>query len=161
MAKSPDKQFDADAWTKKLAECIELELLTWRVRMSHDKIRALALECHPWHENALSISFLTDRESFEETKESKWSVADWRMYNFTAGPGANWPFAAELMRIAHEYYMETEGARARDKLVKCCAEALMSPKVSKTLKDRYKLADDFQLFVGHPDDPGKNYCRRR
>ena len=135
MAHTPSSEkFDPVTWTKKLADCIELELLTWWVRMSHDKIRALAIHCHPWHADALSISFLTDRESFAEPKEpasrsaGKWSVADWRMYSFTDGPGANWPFAEGLMKMAYDYYA-LEGSDSRDTLVNCCADAIMSEQV--------------------------------
>lgn len=166
--RSVKPQFDFVGWTRRLAECIELELLTWRGRMCFDRIRALAIDCAPWHDAALSISFLTDRERFDETNCGKWSIADWRMFDFTAGPDTHWPLAEELMRDAHEYYTEAvrkdaEGNTTmiapefRDDLVRCCAKALKSEQVAKALK-HYHLAADFELYAGHPDEPDRNYC---
>jgi hypothetical protein len=155
--------FDKTTWTKDLVECIEMELLTWWHRMSVDKIRALAIQCHPWHEIAFTISFLTNRESsHNEAKHGKWDLPAWRLYNFTSGPDTDWPYAQKLMRVAHRYYMASERSgepvKVRDELVRCCARALKSSKVTKALK-RYNLAHDFELFAGHPDAPERNYCK--
>lgn len=130
--------------------------------MSLDSLRALAIDCHPWHEACLTLSFLTNREAFGEDKYGKWSLADWRMYSFTSGPSTHWPLAADLMREAHDIYQQAhdkgDAAKVRDMLVSCCAKAIKAPSISQVLKANYRLAPDFELFAGHPDDPGQNHC---
>lgn len=79
--------FDPASWTERLAHCVELELLTWHVRMSLDRLRGLALDCCPWHAPALIISFLTEREQFGFEGADKWDTAAWRFFDFTSGPG--------------------------------------------------------------------------
>ena len=157
-----DGLFDPEGWTNRLAYCIELELLTWFVRMSLDQLRGLALDCAPWHKDALSISFLTDREKFDEAAEGKWETPTWRFFNFTAVPNATWPFATEVMREAHEYYArggsQEKREGHRDELCRCCVRALRHPSVQQVLRERYNLAADFGLYVGHPDDPERNFC---
>jgi hypothetical protein len=155
-------EFDPEGWVNRLAYCIELELLTWHVRMSLDKLRGPALDCAPWHQDALMISFLTDRERFDEAAEGKWETPSWRFFNFTAGPNTSWPFATEVMRAAHEFYSrggpEDERQERRDELCRCCARALRHVSVQKNLCERYNLTDDFGLYTGHPDDPARNFC---
>lgn len=154
--------FDPDDWTNRLAHCVELELLTWRVRMSCDQLRGLALGCAPWHEDSLMISFLTDREQFDEMAEGKWSTPSWRLFNFTSGPNTSWPFAVEAMREAHQFYTrggpEEQFDDRRDELCRCCARTLKQRDVQRVLREWYNLADDFGLFAGHPDDPDRNFC---
>ena len=51
-----------------------------------------------------------------------------------------------------------QGPAASDRLLHCCARALMSPAILVEL-EHYNLADDFTLIVTHPDDPmQRNYC---
>ena len=156
------RSFDPEGWANRLAHCVELELLTWFVRMSLDQLRGLALDCAPWHEDTLSISFLTDRESFEEADEGKWATPSWRFFDFTSGPNTSWPFAAEVMRDAHEFYArggpQEETKQRRDELCRCCARALRHPSVQQVLREQYNLAPDFGLYAGHPDEPEHNYC---
>jgi hypothetical protein len=146
-------------WTARLAQCVHYELYSWRNHMEQDRLRALALNCHPWHSEALTLSFLTERESFDEGKYGKWAVADWRLYNFTSVPTANWPSAQLLMEEAHEFYQAAPKASAvefRDQLIQACVEAMKSSLVSGALES-YSLAPDFAIFVGHPDAPKKNH----
>jgi hypothetical protein len=157
-----DRKFDPEAWTNRLAHCVELELLTWFGRMSLDQLRGLALDCAPWHKNALMVSLLTDREQFDEAAAGKWATASWRFFKFTCGPDTSWPLAAEVMREAHEYYdnggLEEESEARRDELCRCCARALWHPCVQSTLRERYNVAPDFGLYAGHPDKPDRNFC---
>ena len=153
-------EFDPKRWAATLATCIQLELLNWRVRMSHDKVRAVALDCHPWHLNSLTLSLLTDRESFNEPKYGKWALADWRLYDFPSGPTGSWPAAQLVMAEAHAFYSRSqnnaERALARDSLIKCCVDAMRHTQVVEALRE-YHLARDFEVFVGHPDAPGSNF----
>lgn len=154
--------FDPEGWTNRLARCIEMELLTWFVRMSLDQLRGLALDCAPWHDDALMISFLTAREQFDEVADGKWSTPSWRFFNFTSGPNTSWPFAIGVMCEAHDYYSAgdkvEEMANRRDELCRCCARALRYPSVQQVLRERYNLAPDFGLYAGHPDEPECNFC---
>jgi hypothetical protein len=148
-----------DEWAGRLAQCVRLELLFWRGRMSLDRVRALALDCHPWHTNALTLSFLTDRESFPEARLGKWAIADWRLYDFSSAPTSNWPAAQSLMDEAHRLYMAAapgNESAVRDLLIRSCVMAMKSAEVSDALRS-YDLAPDFALFVGHPDAPNKNF----
>ena len=154
--------FDPAAWTERLAHCVELELLTWHVRMSLDRLRGLALDCCPWHAPALIISFLTEREQFGFEGADKWDTAAWRFFDFTSGPDTHWPYAAEVMREAHAYYGDdetgSERAERRDELCRCCAKALRHPAVERVLRERYQLAPDFEVYAGHPDEHERNFC---
>jgi hypothetical protein len=159
------ESFNADEWTHQLTECLWLELLSWRGIMSHDTIRAFAISCYPWHDVSMSISFLTDRESLSfkqiENKNDawcagKWSIANWRMFNFTSGPDTHWPYGAKVMAAAHKYFMEDKVSL--DTLLNCCANALKSERVMNILEKHYTLSADFELYAGHPDKPGYNYC---
>jgi hypothetical protein len=89
-ANDPKQEYllDPKCWTNRLAHCVELELFTWFVRMSGDRIRCLAIDCAPWFTQSLIISFLTEREQLEGTK---WSTAGWRFFDFTSGPNTSWP----------------------------------------------------------------------
>jgi hypothetical protein len=155
--------FDTGKWTSRLAACVEFELLHWRTRLQFDQIRSLAILCCPWHRNALAISLLTDREAFHTTGTERWDeMASWRLFNFTSGPTMSWPAAAELMREAHDFYTthieSAHPAGLRDELCVCCATALRDARVRAVLERHYCLTDDFELFVGHPDEPERNYC---
>jgi hypothetical protein len=157
-----DRSFDTAAWTNRLAHCVELELLNWFVRMSLDTLRGLALDCAPWHDGAMMISFLTDRERFDEAAEGKWATPSWRFFDFTSGPNTSWPFAAEVMREAHEFYArggpDEEVIQRLEAICRCSAQALRHPSVQRVLHERYDLAPDFGLYAGHPDEPGRNFC---
>jgi hypothetical protein len=65
------------------------------------------------------------------------------------------------MREAHDYYtagIETGHPQVRrDELCRCCARALRDPRVGAVLQQEYLLADDFELYVEHPDGR-KNFC---
>ena len=156
------RSFDPEGWTNRLAYCVELELLTWCVRMYLDQLRGLALDCAPWHEDSLMISFLTDRERLDEVAEGKWATPNWRLFNFTSGPNTSWHFAAEAMREAHDFYTrggpEEEFDERRDELCRCCARALRQRGVQQVLRERYDLAADFGMYAGHPDDRERNFC---
>ena len=144
--------------TADLAKCLELELLLWAPRMAADTVRALALDCHPWHEASYTLSFLTGRESFDEKQYGKWSLASWRLYDFPSTPAAPWPTAAAVMREAFEYY-STASAKpdALAEIIQSAVYALRSPNIASALA-KYSLAHDFEIFVGQPDQPGRNYA---
>jgi len=152
---------DLQEWTRKLAKCIHLELLCWRYRLSVDKLRAFAIVFAPWELDGLSLNFLTDREPFDEAECGKWSIAEWRLCDFTSGPNTFWPYGEQLAREAHEWYTQferrdsTSGAvarvGARNQLVLCCAKALKSLEVAEGLS-HFQRTDDFALYAGHPDE---------
>lgn len=156
-------EFDPGNWTANLAKCVRLELLHWRIRMSEERLRAVALDCHPWHLKSLTLSLLTDRESYNEPRNGKWALADWRLYDFPSGPTGSWPAAQMLMAEAHSFYSRSqnnaERALARDSLINCCVDVMREPQVAEALRE-YHLALDFEVFVGHPDAPGSNFYLR-
>jgi hypothetical protein len=135
-----------ESWTARLAHCLHLELLTWRVRMSADALRAFALDCQPWHSNALVLSFLTERESYNEAKYGKWCLAEWRLYDFTSGPTTSWPAASELMAEAHGIYTRALSAGTQaathGQQLRACVEAMHASVVTEALQG-YQRAPDF------------------
>jgi hypothetical protein len=151
-----------ETWTNRLVRVLEGELARWQERISFNSMRALALECQPWLENSLVLSALTDKETFSEAKVGKWSVADWRMYNFPKDKTGRWSAAAVLSTEAFEYYaaaMRTGTQEAcHAQLLDACCKAMKSPDVSAVLR-RYRLSEDFERFVGHPNAAGKNFYR--
>ena len=155
-----DSTFNLDSWTERLARCLELELLHWQTRLSIESLRGFALDCHPWLENTLTLSLLTDREKFDEERRGKWAIAEWRFYDFTSAPTEAWPAAKQLMLEARGYYTRglaaEEQSAAHSELLRCCVLAMGSPRVAHGLS-RYQLASDFERFVGHPDSPSRNF----
>jgi hypothetical protein len=157
----PASEFDGQGWSKRLARLIALELSVGFRKFGIDRIRAVAIDCHPWHSNGLSLSLLTDREWPDLDPESaKWDIASWRLYAFHSAPHRQWPFGEELIREARQYYDGVEDrkelAARRDVIVQCCVDAMNNPAVEKELK-RYPKTADFEIYVGHADAPEENF----
>ena len=76
----------------------------WRVRFSGESFRAFAIDCQPWFESSVVLSLLTEHEQFDETKNGKWCMAEWRFYNFTSDTSGKWPAASTLSAEAFTQY---------------------------------------------------------
>jgi hypothetical protein len=158
-------RFDEDEFANELAQRIYLELNGVKSYLKYDEIRALAIDCHPWH-GCIILCILTNREDFSEAQCGKWSMADWRYYDFSSTPDASWPFAKDLIEQMTKYYESgAEGTATfrADKIYRACAKALCSPTVSKALNFyKFNLASDFEFGVFDPDRYPKkeNYCDR-
>lgn len=146
--------FDPARWTDAFAECVADELRRSGRRLGRDAVRAFAIDCTPWHAIALSLSFLTDREP---DGGEKWDLANWRLHGFTYDPP--WKAGAHLMKEANDYYsVSTNDRRLRVReLCACCVHALLDARVQAALEG-LKLAPDFELYVGNPDEPELNYA---
>lgn len=159
----PATAFDPHAWAKRLADRMSLELFNAHRKVGLDTLRAFAIDCTPWHGNVLGISFLTDREwpDFDAEKH-KWDIASWRLYAFTSAPHSQWPYGEVILREAQQYYdgaeSSDEAAKRRDEILRACIEMVNSPAVQKELQ-RFKRTADFEIYVGHPDEPERNFYR--
>jgi hypothetical protein len=161
ISPAPDPM-NLENWTNRLVRVLEGELARWQERLNFNQVKALALDCQPWLENALVLSVLTDKESFDPTKTGKWSTADWRMYNFPKDKTGRWGAGSVLSAEAFEYYAAAVRSGTQvachAELLDACVNALKSPDVTAVLR-RYRLSDDFERFVGHTNAPGKNFYR--
>ena len=86
---------DMQSFTDKLIEITAYELRFWRHRFAFEQMRVFDMGCHPWH-GYLEPSFLTTQELYDEEKYGKWSIGDWRLYNFTQTFNSKWPQASAL-----------------------------------------------------------------
>ncbi|HEY9692851.1 MAG TPA: hypothetical protein V6D15_11630 [Oculatellaceae cyanobacterium] len=155
---------DPHSFTNKLEEIIGRELRERADDFSGELISAPAIDCHPWH-GSIDLCFLTPQDSM-----GKWHLADWKYFQFT-DPNASggWEETQGLGLLMREEWeacfrdgdSECEGAQAEliaDKFFTCCAAALKSAGVQQALT-YYKLTNDFEVWVGSPDDPSdRNYC---
>jgi hypothetical protein len=159
---NPD--FDEDRFGDELGKRIALELNGVKWHLRYDIIRALGIDCFPWH-GWLILALLTAREEYPEKEFGKWAMSDWRYYDFTSTPSEGWPHARDLTQQMKEYFAAEPEDQARageraDRIYRACAKALLSPHVSEALKFYgFKLARDFEFGVFHPDYPERgNYC---
>lgn len=161
-------RFDPDLFAHELAQRIYHELVNGiKNQLRYDEIRALAINCFPWH-GSLYLSILTGREDFSEEEEDdrdfgKWSTAEWRYNDFTSTPNENWPYAKDLTEQMTAYYNsgdDQERLLRADTIFRACAKALLSPTVSQALKFYgFNLTADFEFGVIDYDHPNKgNYC---
>jgi hypothetical protein len=159
--------FDADLFAHELAHRIYLELNGVKTQLLYDEIRALSIDCFPWH-GSLHLSILTGREDFCEEDDDdrdfgKWSTAEWRYNDFTSTPNENWPYAKDLTEQMTAYYNSGDNRECllrADNIFRACAKALLSPTVSRALEFYgFNLSADFEFGVIDPDHPSKgNYC---
>lgn len=151
-------RFDEDKFANELAQRIYLELNGVKLYLKYDEIRALAIDCHPWH-GCIVLCMLTNREDFSEEQCGKWSMAEWRYYDFSSTS-----FAKDLIEQMTKYYESgAEGTATfrADKIYRACAKALCSLTVSKALNFyEFNLASDFEFGIFDPDRYHKteNYC---
>lgn len=155
-------RFDEDQFAHELAERIYLELNGVKIQLQYDEIRALAIDCHPWF-GSLNLCILTGREDFSVEEDGKWSIADWRYFDFTSTPNENWPYAKDLIQQMKAYYdssLDEDRASCVESIFRACAKALLSPAVSRSLEFYgFKLTSDFEFGVFDHDHPEKgNYC---
>ena len=156
--------FDRDWFINRLADCTAAELDYWQSRWKVETIRALALDCHPWH-GGIGLCLLTTREEFADDDLGKWALGDWRLQDFTSSVGApGWPAVKDLEQRMQQYYngetetdVDLEPADRADVIFRCCAKALCSDVVATSLK-RYRRGGDFEVGVFDPDHPARNYC---
>lgn len=159
----PDS-FDFAAFERELSDLIAAELDHQAEQLRPHELRAVALDCHPWH-SILDLAVLTDADDAD-----KWEIGDWQLYPLTPedDDAAPWTAAGSWARLAREYWESAvagnsheRGEQAADRLFQSCARALESAGVRSTLA-KFRLAEDFQLYVGNPDDPDEtNYCSGR
>lgn len=151
--------FDPERFSLAVAESVSLLLDSWWHRFKFETLRALVLDCFPWH-GQCHIAALTMREGFDEAKYGKWAIADWRWNEVDS-------INPELLQLLRAYY---EGKTVTDAelscpdrakvIFRCAAKALQSSQVAESLT-RYDLAEDFELAVFNPDDSNeRNYCQR-
>lgn len=147
-------KFDPAKRRNELAKTIAQALDKNMARFAGASVRGLAIDCHPWH-RVLELCLCTDAD------EVKWDLADWKHFQFTRTPdGDKWPETVALCQAMFDYCEADDDEDYQEKttlMIQVCAQALLSSAVKKALKD-YKLADDFELFVSHPDDPDENLC---
>jgi hypothetical protein len=165
-------RFDEDEFANELGQRIYIELSRVKLYLKYDEIRALAIDCYPYH-GRINLCILTNHEDFSEEHGDfpeeqcgKWSMAEWRYYDFSSTVDAKWPFAKDLMEQMTKYYESGADGTATfraDKIYRACAKALCSSTVSKALKlYKFNLASDFEFGVFDPDRYPKkeNYCDR-
>lgn len=155
--------FDEDAFAHELGSRICLELNQVQRQLKYDTIRALGIECYPWS-GLLCLCILTDREAFSESDDdAKWSMSEWRYFDFTSTPNANWPYARDLIEQMEAFYQEApedEQPQRAESIFRGSAKALCSSAVKEAIEHcGFKLADDFECGVFDPEDADKgNFC---
>lgn len=150
----PEQLFEAE-----LRTALWIALQHYVGLLSGEVLRAVALECVPWHGRVL-VHVLTGREVFDEAQTGKWDMASWRCSALTETPYGTWRGFEELGRRAQAIYEAAEEPRsAVEALCSRCVAALTSPQVRALLDESYTLADDFEFGVFEPDDPDqRNHC---
>ena len=150
----PEQIFEDD-----LRAALWLALQHYSGLLSGDTVRAVALECVPWHGRVM-LHVLTDREAFDEGEQGKWAMASWRCSALTETPYGTWKGFEDLGRTASAIYDVAEEPRsAVEALCSRCVAALTSPQIRALLDGSYTLAEDFEFGVFEPDDPGqRNHC---
>ncbi len=153
---------DAVKCREQLAHIIAKELITCARRFASNKIRGLAIDCHPWHK-VLELCLCTDLDDQFIEENGKWWLADWRYFQFTRTvEGNKWPATQALCEAMFDYCEENNSQddfeRRTGLVVRICAQALLSPTVKEAIKN-YDLADDFEFFVSHPDELEENLCQ--
>jgi hypothetical protein len=151
-------EFNAHTFAKTLAERIGHEFCTWSVYLNGlAKIRAFALSVDPYYGN-IHLCLLTDKENFAESGDSKWSLSDWRFYNFT-----KWPYTDELCETISNYVSDKTPDHTHPKfnywiqpkedfdVLLACAKALHEPEFVRNL-ERFDLTADFKTGVFHGHD---------
>jgi hypothetical protein len=146
--RDPEQVFEED-----LRAALWLALKHYAGRMRFDTLRALAVDCVPWH-GRVDVYVLTDREFFDEEAEGKWALGSWRSGSLTETPYGTWRGFQDLGEAAQTIY---EGAAKPEDAVRSlcarCAAALKSDAVANLLRDSFTLGADFELGVFEPDDP--------
>ncbi len=123
----------------------------WAYRMQFETLRAVALDCHPWH-SQLWVSILTENE-IPRVRETKWEIGDWRWAQTEPVGDA----LATNLAASYEQLKTSSETDALDPLFLTLANCLVSQEVAEALK-RYTVADDFELAVFNPDSPSlRNY----
>lgn len=154
-------EFQPEEFAQKVAQDIAFRLKNVWHRHKFETLRAITLDCHPWHP-VLSICLLTTQEdeSFREDEYGKWDIAAWRLFQVA-------DLDTELQRLIYDY-SEGRTTTDRDKdsderveaILRCCATALQHRLVRESL-GKFQLASDFEVVLFHPDDGDANrdYCR--
>jgi hypothetical protein len=164
-------EFDPAKCRDALAPLIATALKKYAPQLRGRSIRALAIDCHPWH-RVLELCLCTELDDEKIAQWGKWCLAYWKYFQFTRTPkGNNWPESVPICDAMYEYCEGGPPGQEKDPpgldeyetrtwlMIKVCAQALLSDVVSDVLKD-FKLAKDFELFVSHPDDGwDRNLCR--
>lgn len=92
--------FDFKMFTKELAELISGELTIKAPQFKNETIVGLALDCHPWHP-VLELCLLTNSERDKKAVQEwgRWSLADWKYFQFSrTETGNDWVAAEHLIK---------------------------------------------------------------
>lgn len=156
--------FDIESYQNRLSQHIATELIDRSEQFASHTIRALAIDCHPWHQ-VLELCFCCELDQAATSKYGKWCLADWKFFQFTRTPeGDEWPASRDICAAMFDYCEtnlpdddEDEYGRRTELMFRICANALNSESVKTALRS-YKLSEDFELGVRHPDNPQLNLC---
>lgn len=168
---------DWRTFSDRLAEAIAAELVAQDEKLRDRVLRAIALDVHPWHGH-IGLSALTDRDpAYESIVVQREEIASWGLFEL-ARRGSCWARVRELEDWmgeqsvgknpdAADYDHDAEPRTAAQQAVadhaalEASARALDDERVTEALS-RFRLAPDFERFVGHPDDSSQtNLCRGR
>ncbi len=156
--------FEARKYRDLLEHVLSTELKNQASKFAAHKIRGLAIDCHPWHQ-VVELCICTELDNEVVEKYGKWCLADWKYFQFTrTSEGDEWPATRDTCQEMFDYCENNlpeddpkEYGRRTDLMFRICAQALAGGSVKNALQG-YNLAEDFELFVRHPDKPDANYC---
>jgi hypothetical protein len=156
-------EFNARKFAMELGGHLGLEFCSWSARLNGlAKIRAFALSVDPYN-GVIHPSLLTDKENFDESQCGKWSLGDWRLYDFTSSPASHWPYGQHLCQLIRDYVSDKNQnhkhpkfdywvqSREAFEIMIACAMSLREPEFLKYLQ-RFELNSDFELGVFHAHD---------
>ncbi|MFN3651502.1 MAG: hypothetical protein ACK47B_18155 [Armatimonadota bacterium] len=153
-------EFDATEFARELSRSIVKELQKRHEQLREYELSALVVDCHPWH-GILDLAVLTDQD-----EAGKWEIGEWELYPLTDSEDAEDSWSeTQVWRERMRTYWQARVAEspdaaeaATDLILRACAAALSSDEVQAEIS-RLRLASDFELFVGNPDDAeDRNFC---